>query len=153
MTIRLAKIDELDQICKLNTAVMENINQSCDDDLIPNFAQTEIGKKYFTESVKDTESCFLVAEENDQLVGYVNGGVKIIPYRQSRYFEIDNLGVLPEYSRQKLGTKLLEAITTWAQKHGYQKIYIESYAKNTDAINFYKHHGLSEINISLEKHI
>lgn len=94
---------------------------------------------------------FFVAEEKVILVGYINGGTKDITYRKAKYFEIDNLGVLPKYRQTGVGTKLLETVTSWAKENGYQKIYVSSYIKNQKAVAFYKNKGFQEIDISLEK--
>lgn len=153
MTLRLATIEDLESICKLNTKIMEQINQACDDDLVTNYAETEMGKNDFKEAIVEKADCFFVAEIDGELVGYTNGGLKEFAHRVSKYFEVKNLGVIPSQRRTGLGSRLLKRITAWAKEHGYQKIYIESYFKNTPAINFYKKHGYHEIDISLEKTI
>ena len=153
MLIRPANVKDIESIRILNTSIMEKVNQACDTDLVPYFAQTEAGKHYFIEALERKDGCFFVAEDNNALVGYVNGGTKEVLYRKSKYFEIENLGVSPDYKRSGIGTQLLETITNWAKDHGYQKIYLESYIKNSQAIAFYKKHGYQEIDISLEKNI
>ncbi len=150
MKIRKAKIQEIDKIRKLNTAIFMS-NSAYDDDIIPQFADTEIGKKYFEKAIKRTDGCFFVAEENKQLIGYTNGGALDLAYRKSKYFEIENLGVLPGAKRKGVGTQLIEAIQTWAKEHGYQKIYLESYIRNKEALAFYRKQGYIDIDISLEK--
>ena len=150
MIIRLARIDELDQIRQLNSKIFAD-NEKFDADIILDFALTETGKEYFVSAVTNVEGCFFVAEENRELIGYASGEPKAIPYRKSKYFEIDNLGVLPDKKRSGIGSKLLEAATQWAKDNGYQKIYIESYFNNAEAVAFYKKHGYQEIDISLEK--
>lgn len=152
MTIRPARITELDKIRKLNTRIFVK-NAKYDKDIIPRFAETKVGEKYFCEAINREDGCFLVAEKDGELVGYVNGKALDILYRKSRYFEIENLGVLPEMKRQRLGTKLLEEVTKWAEENSFQKIYVESYAKNKEALAFYRMHGYKDIDISLEKSI
>lgn len=153
MTIRPATKKDIEPIRVLNTKIFEEINTRCNPDIVPQFAQTQAGEKYFIDAFNRADGCFFVAENHEGLIGYVSGGAKPFTYRKSRYFEIDNLGVTPEYQNQGIGKQLLNTIASWAKDHGYQKIYIESYFKNTKAIAFYKKHGYQEIEISLEKEI
>lgn len=150
MTIRQAKKSDLKAIRELNTAIFVR-NAEYDDDMLPNFALTDEGKKYFEEAIVRSDGCFFVAEDNGRLIGYVNGGALELPYRKCRYFEIENLGVLPSEKRKGLGSKLLQFATEWAKANGFQKIYIESYARNEEALAFYRKHGYQDIDISLEK--
>lgn len=152
MTIRPATLEDLEPLRQLNTLIFE-INHQFDPDFVKNFAQTETGKKYFIDAITDKLSCFLVATNENTIIGYTSGSPKDTPYRYSRYLELDLLAVHPDYQKQGIGEKLLDSITAWAKDHGFQKIYVESYFKNTAAINFYKNHGYSEIDISLEKSI
>lgn len=153
MTIRPATIKDVEKIQRLNTQIFEEINTSCDDDYSPAFAESKAGKDYFKAALKRTDGCLFVAEDKGNLIGYVNGGTKDISYRKSKYFEIENLGIVPEYRGQLLGSQLLETITNWAKTHGIQKIYVNSYFQNTPAIYFYKKHGYQEIDVSFEKAI
>lgn len=153
MTIRPATFKDLDNILTLNTQIFEDINQSLDNDLVPHFSQTNQGIQYFKEAISNTQGCFFIAEDKDQLIGYTNGTPKDLPYRRSRYFEIENLGVLPQYQNQGIGTKLFNTITQWAKDHHFQKIYILSYAQNHTAINFYQKHGYQIVDLGLEKEI
>jgi len=152
VTIRKATISDLPAVKELNKQIFIK-NPKYDDDAIENFAHTPQGEKYFTEAIKSKKGCFLIAEEDGQMVGYTNGEEKKVSYRKSRYFEIDNLGAIPEKKRQGIGKKILNAITNWAKKKGFQKIYLNCYAKNKEALSFYRSNGYSEIDICLEKKI
>lgn len=150
ISIRQAELTDLDSLRKLNEKIFID-NPKYDDDFITNFALTEEGKKYFEEAIERKDGYFLVAEEDNEMVGYINGGTKDAPYRKSRYFEIENLGVVPEQKGKGIGKMLLEKITSWAKEHGYQKIYLNCYAKNSEALAFYRHNGYLDIDICLEK--
>lgn len=153
MIIRPAKIEELDKIRILNTRIMEVVNQASDDDLVPKIAETEAGKEYFTEAIKREDGIFLVAEVEGKLIGYVNGGPKDMFHRKSKYFEIENVGVVPDFRGQGIGKELMEQITELAKLGGFTKIYVMSYYRNAKAVGFYKSLGYKEIDISLEKSI
>ena len=152
MTIRPATIKDLESIKKLNSKAFVD-NTLYDSDALPHFSTSKAGSNYFAEALNRKDGCFFVAEDKGKLIGYVNGGAREFNYRQSKYFEIENLGVIPSHHRQGIGTQLLESITQWARDHGFQKIYIESYANNIGAIAFYQHHQYQPIDICLEKTI
>ena len=87
------------------------------------------------------------------MVGYVNGAKLDLPYRKSKYFEIQNLGVIPERKKQGIGSMLLEKASVWAKNNGFEKIYLNSYIKNSEAVNFYRSKGFEDIDVCLEKKI
>ena len=150
ITIRQATIEDWGKLRELNQKIFVN-NPSFDKDLIVDFALTPQGENFFKEGITRQDGCCLIAEENDHMIGYTNGGAKEIPYRKSKYFEIDNLGIIPELKGKGLGKQLLEAITSWAKDHDYQKIYVNCYAMNKEAIDFYRKNGYENIDICLEK--
>ncbi|PIY80538.1 MAG: hypothetical protein COY80_02125 [Candidatus Pacebacteria bacterium CG_4_10_14_0_8_um_filter_42_14] len=152
INIRQATIQDLEKILELNQRVMAKI-PSFDEDLVPNFTLTPQGKNYFREDITRPEWCFLIAEEGGRIIGYTNGGLIDFLHRKSRYFEIQNLGVIPEMQRKGLGKQLLESITSWAKEHGYQKIYLNCYAANEEALSFYRKNGYQDIDVCLEKKI
>lgn len=149
--IRQATVDDLEKVTELNHKIFVN-NSDYDDDLIVDFDQTPEGKAHFKKAIEEQNGCFLILEEDGQMVGYANGNpIDYFPFRKSRYFEIHNIGVIPEMKGKGFGKMLLEAITAWAKEKGYQKIYLNCYAKNSEAIEFYKRNGYSEIDVCLEK--
>lgn len=150
--VRPVSCDELEKLIELNKRIFIN-NPKYDEDLIVDFADTDIGRKFFAESINNKNGVCLVAEEDGEFVGYVSGGRKEVPYRRGVYFEIDNLGVVPEQNGRGIGRMLMESVTNWAKENGYTKIYVESYARNMDAISFYRKNGFNDIDLSLEKKI
>lgn len=152
LNIRGATLEDLEDIKNLNSLVMFE-NPSFDSDIVEDFAHSTAGDKYFKEAIEDKEGIFLVAEEDGKLVGYINGRKTDFMYRKSRYFEIENLGVIPQTKRKGFGSKLMEDFTKIAKDRGFQKIYLNCYAKNQEALEFYKHKGYIEIDTCLEKNI
>lgn len=150
MTIRNVLPNEWQALQVLNNEVFVD-NSAYDPDLVTDWAHSEAGEQYFKELVEDKDCLCLVAEnEEGKLVGYIAAAPKPISYRKSKYLEIDNMGVIPAYRSQGVGTELIQACKAWAIERGYQKLIINSYAANAKAIRFYKKSGFSEIDISLE---
>jgi diamine N-acetyltransferase len=152
MIIRQARKDEIKKLQDLNDKAFAD-NPNYDPDLDLNWAQSDEGKKYFTNAVNSSDNYFLVAEEKSTLVGYLAAAPKHFDFRKSNYIEIENLGIIPEYRSKGLGKKLIEKCLKWAKEKGYQKAYLRCYFKNTHALSFYKNNGFSEISVSLEKNI
>jgi ribosomal protein S18 acetylase RimI-like enzyme len=152
MKVRKVNKKDLERIKKLNTEIFFN-NIEYDHDAIESFAQTNRGAQYFKQAMEDKSGIFLVAEEKGELIGYINGSEMDLSYRKSRYFEMSNLGVSPKHKRKGVGTELLKQFTKEVKKRRFQKIYLNCYAKNTEAINFYKASGYKTIDICMEKEI
>lgn len=150
--IRLATVKDLIALRELNKKVMVN-NPKYDDDFVAGFEDSSDGEKFFKDMIERADGCCFVAEEDGHLVGYVNGGAKKMVAHKAKYFEIDNLGVVPEKKRQGLGTRLLEVVTEWAKERGYEQMYLNSYSKNTGALEFYRKNSFREIDVSLKKAI
>ena len=150
--IRQATIEDLEAVKELNTKAFA-ANPKWDPDAVRNWASTREGNKYYKEALEDKDGYFVVCEEGGKLIGYANGTRMEITYRKSKYFEIVNLGVVPEKRRSGVGKALLEEIAKWAKAQGYEKLYLDSYIKNKQALEFYKKNGFQEISISLEKNL
>lgn len=150
MHIRKVRQDEWPALQILNNAVFVD-NIQYDPDLVADWAFSDAGKKYFQELVVDPESvCFVAEDESGSLVGYLAASARNFSYRKSKYLEVDNMGVLPEYRSQGIGVQLMSACKEWAENNGYDKIFVNSYSKNAKAIAFYKKCGFAEIDVSLE---
>lgn len=150
MEIRSATIDDFENLVELNKSIYIN-NPSFDDDLNPDFMDTNEGKEYIKESITDPNGICLIAEEGGKFLGYTSGSRKPIPWRRSKYFELINLGIIPEAKGKGLGKALLVEIEKAAKAAGYEKIYLDCYAKNIEALDFYRRNSFVEIDVSLEK--
>jgi len=152
ITIREARKDEIPQLQLLNKEALA-ANETYDADAIPDWGITEYGKTFFTNLLNTPTSCCFVAEIDGTLVGYIGASEKIVTYRKSKYVEIDNIGIIPAYCSQGIGSMLITACKQWAKEKGYQKIYVNAYIANSKAIAFYEKHGFTKIDVSLETFI
>lgn len=152
INIKRANKNELQDLQELTTKIFYD-NLKYDPDFDMKWAQSEKGKTYFTDYINNPDSCFLIAEENHNNIGYVAAGPKSIPYLKSKYVEIEHMGVIPKYRSKGIGTLLINECLKWAKSQGFQKAFVNTYFTNTLAIAFYKRNGFSEIDISLEKNL
>jgi ribosomal protein S18 acetylase RimI-like enzyme len=81
--------------------------------------------------------CFLVAEEDEEIRGYLNMVVQ--PRDASGW--IKDLTVAGRYRRLGMGSELLGAAFRWAREQGLHAILLETQTKNYPAICFCRKHG------------
>lgn len=149
--IRQAKSDEWKLIQKLNNYVFL-ADKDNDDDLDLNWPFSDKGIKYYKDLASGKWGHCLVAFAGKEAVGYVALAVKdFYGYRKSKYIEIENIGVIPEYRSQGVGNKLINAATKWAREQNATKLYVSAYWGNKKAINFYLKNGFYEIGLEMDK--
>jgi ribosomal protein S18 acetylase RimI-like enzyme len=117
------------------------------------WAQSLVGKKYFTDVVNNQDMICLIAEDDNTPVGYVAAKPKEFSYRLSKYLEIENMGVSPNYRSKGIGSRLIKKVLELAKKKGFQKIYVSAYSNNVKAIDFYEKNGFKKIDAGLERSI
>jgi len=95
---------------------------------------TTLGKDYFLQTIKDEYSYFLVAKENDKIVGYISSTL-------DTYAEILNFFVVSEFRGKGIGNKLLNCVIQKAQDSKCKSIYLEVNEINENAIALYLKNG------------
>ena len=82
---------------------------------------------------------FLVAERDGQIIGYINGSVRVntkveVLPKQETYLEIENIYVRPEYRDRHVGGDLLEQLLTVAEQNGIKRFVVSTVTKDMDRI-------------------
>jgi len=150
--VRLANKNDLEIVQDLDQEVFVD-NQKYDSDLKMDWTKSSEGINYFTNLLNDPESCCLIAEDAKKPAGYLTAAPRKITYFKTKQIEITGIGVTPKYRSQGIGSLLIEKCIVWARARGYKKAYVNSYVKNTEAIEFYRRNGFSEIDICLQRDI
>ena len=91
------------------------------------------------------ESCFLLAERDERLVGYAAvgvGGTESTLEVGSRVGELESLCVLPEERGHGVGGRLMDAVFEELRRLGVEEITIAVMEGNDDAWRFYERLGL-----------
>ena len=92
---------------------------------------------YITENTKDI---ILVAEQDNEVIGYIHGS----PY-ETLYFDslINILGfvVKKDYRNIGVGNVLINSLEDWSKQNGYSGIRLVSGDDRADAHRFYEKHG------------
>lgn len=141
VTIRKANNKDWKIVQAIEHTVIE-ANMQYDPDMDINYSNSEAGIKYYKDSIASKDLCVLLAEADDVPAGYLIGGKFGYPYRKVIYGEIQGMGVVPEFRRMGLGSKLINEFREWAKSKGYQKLYVNTYFDDPRAVNFYKSQGL-----------
>lgn len=91
----------------------------------------------YHESIEDTSSHMLVAEENDKIVGF--GSV------DTQDEEVTAIYVSPEHARGGVGSELLGRIEEIAVEHGLESLELVA---SLNAVEFYKEEGYTSVEVS-----
>lgn len=83
---------------------------------------------------------FLIAEISGKLVGYVITRVAIWPWRR-RTGGVTSIAVHPDYRRQGVGRKLMQAAAEFLSRSGAITVDLEVSLRNSTAISLYKSLG------------
>lgn len=150
MVIRQVLPSEVKTLQSLNSDLLAD-NSKYDPDLMPDWSQSEEGKKYFTKALNNNDAICLIAEDNGIPVGYIAATPREYGYRQSKYIEIDNMEVSAHSRSKGIGSQLINECLNIAKQKGYQRVHVNSYYANTKAVEFYVKNGFKRIDISLEK--
>ncbi len=80
----------------------------------------------------------IIGQQGEKVVG----GLTV--YVMHRYFSdnpiayVYDVGVLPEYQRKGIGNKLMSFLTSYCKLNGFEDVFVEAEADDTQAVNFYK---------------
>lgn len=141
ISIREAGSKDWKAIQRIGVTVFE-ANKKHDPALDMEWPFSEAGVKYYQSAVSKRDNCRLIAEVDGLVTGYLIGGKFVYSYRKVVYGEIQDMGVLPEYRRRGIGTKLVNEFRKWCQAKGYSYLYVNTYYEDSRAVRFYKKQGM-----------
>lgn len=137
MIIRRVTMDDLEEVVNLESAAFKMTKEQTKNDMMGRI-----------ENYPDT---FLVAQEDGKVIGHIFGPAFNKRYiedelyfenhpnqKDDRYQMVLSLAVLPEYRKQGVATKLIEAMTQEARKQNRQAISLTCLPK---LIKFYEKRG------------
>lgn len=137
---------ELDHSCSTDY-VWQMFLEEVEDTLTTSFRQARLPRstKVLYPRTGDTliqswqlHSCFLVAEWEEQLVGYAN--IREEPSQETAW--VADLIVDRPHRLRGIGTALLRASREWALERHLKRLIVETQTKNYPAISFLQKRGL-----------
>lgn len=113
----------------------------------------------FVENLKDFEGKCFIAEVAEKPIGFIYGLIakqseeNLLEVAPTRLGVVKELFVQEEFRKQNIGQQLLSALEDYFRKSGCDSIWIEVFAPNLVAHNFYKTHGYADREIGMLKMI
>ena len=143
LNIRQACIEDISVIKKLQFQLYEYHQANLPDDFL---SPEEIEQKIDLHKIIESEkSIFLIAESNEQLVGYIFGELwdrKSWTLKQRKIASIEQIIVEPNFRSQGVGLKLIEAFEDNAISKGGEELWLEVYSFNESALSLYRKAGI-----------
>jgi RimJ/RimL family protein N-acetyltransferase len=100
-------------------------------------------KNWINNANKNPDALVLVAEMNDQIVGFLF--FFPIPKRKAAHIGEFGVNVHPAFQKLGIGRKLTEALLEWARKNArIEKVFLNVFASNDKAIQLYRNLGFRE---------
>lgn len=91
------------------------------------------------EDALDDSSFFLVAEDNDKLVGYISAQrERLKRVAHTAYIVV---GILKKYTNQGIGTAFFQYLDAWAQEKKVSRLELTVVCENEAAVHLYKKAG------------
>ena len=149
MLIRKATLEDLPRIQELNNELFELEIANFDKYLIKNWPLSKEGKEYFENAIR--ESFVVVAEIENQVVGYLLGEESDIPYYNFKIAELCNMCIDSNYRKQGIGNALYKEFERFYNEHGITHFIVTASFKNESAKAFYKKMGFEEANSTFIK--
>ena len=149
MVIRKAKLKDLQRIQELNNELFELELASFDKYLIKDWPLSDEGRKYFEGAIK--ESFVVVAEIENQVVGYLLAEESDIPYYNFKIAELCNMCIDSNYRKQGIGNALYKEFERFYNEQGISHFIVTASFKNESAKAFYKKMGFEEANSTFIK--
>ena len=109
ITIRQATLSDLDEMLAIEEATLS--------------LEEALSRQSLEESIRKTADTFLVAGDENQLVGYILGEAQSI---HPKWIEVKSLTIHPNHREQGLGTLLLAALKQVTVELDYQGILLQS---------------------------
>ena len=128
ITIRQATLSDLEEMLAI-----EEANPSSEESL---------SRQSLEESIRKTADTFLVAGDENQLLGYVLGEAQSI---HSKWIEVKSLTIHPDHWGQGLGTLLLAALKQVTVELDYQGILLQS---PDELLSYFEMNGFVEEEVS-----
>ena len=152
ITIKNATINDLQKVQELNLKLFEKEHKEYDSLLNLKWTFGEVGTKYYQDRISKEDGCVLVAIVDDEIVGYLCGGLKKAEeYRNLPIVaELENTFVLNEFRSQGIGKQLYNEFINWCKTKNVGKLRVEASAQNELAIKFYRNNNFKDYTLILE---
>ena len=149
MIIRIANDNDIDN--NLLKLYIEGFNMHYEKrkDIFIKKTNEEL-KKDLINVLKSREKIILVIEVDNIIIGYVKFKYNI---KTTRSIWIDEIIIDKDYQKKGYGKMLITEVTKFAEKNNYQRIELNCWSFNKDALKFYEKIGFTQQRIIFEKEV
>jgi ribosomal protein S18 acetylase RimI-like enzyme len=141
MDIRQANSGDIDAIRRVaRESLAKSYGHALDDELIDSVVEKWYGADDLSSELDDPDTYFVVAEEGDEVMGFVQS---YVVSRREVIGEIDWLHVAPDHRGKGIGTDLLAALETELLGRGVERLEGTVLAANEMGTEFYDEHGFT----------
>ena len=151
INIRKSKKCDIEKILKLAEELYQ-AELPFDKNLNPNYYTNQKAKDDLQKSISSRKRTFLVAEENDNLVGYVDGYIIEEVYIEKVAY-LDHLCVSKKYRGRGIGKTLIDEFTKIMKEKGAKYIKLNAFENNIPAVSLYKKENFKEYSVYYMKEI
>ena len=145
MTIRFAAEEELDRVNELRKQVNDLHVQGKPDTFKPGFSD-EL-RDFIHTIYRDPDKKILVCERDGAICGFAvlhRVTKPESPFKYGcEYLDVDEFGVDEACRRQGIATEMIRFIRTYAEKEGLDRIELNMWEFNRDALAFYESVGFT----------
>lgn len=152
MDIRKVKIEDYNQVIELY-AQLDDAERIFDSNLIDTHEVPEEQKKKIEKRIKSRKGIFLVAVEDENIVGLIDGYIIDSIYYKEKVGYLDHVCVDKKHRNKGIGTKLIEEFTKKMKTKNVAYLKLNAFENNTPAVNLYKKLGFEEYSIYYMKKI
>lgn len=150
MIIRKVSTKDLDAISNLYMQLNE-AESPFDNNLDKNYYHTEENKQRVLKEIRSRKQTFLVAEENHQVIGFINGYIDDSPYYIKKVAYLNNLCVDKNFRKQGIGKLLTNTFYEKMKEQGAKFVKLNAFKGNHPAVSFYEKEGFTEYSVYYQK--
>lgn len=152
MNIRKARIEDYDKIIELYKELYD-AEKIFDKNLSNIYNVSNKQKENILKRIKSRKEIFLVAEENNEIIGVVDGYIIDNNNHIEKVGYLDHLCVYKKYRKRGIGEKLIEEFTNKMRNKNVIYLKLNAFEKNLPATGLYKKLGFEEYSIYYMKKI
>ncbi len=141
MEIRKIVLNDLDEIFNL-------LNQ-----LYKNQLNYEKFKEIYKMKLNDKNSYYIVAIENNKIIGVLTSELQIKLHRAKKQSFIEDLIVDESYRNRGIGKALLQNAVDYAKNNDCEVIELTSYINNEKSHKFYQNNGFNKNSYKFKKYL
>ncbi|WP_071140785.1 MULTISPECIES: GNAT family N-acetyltransferase [Tissierellales] len=155
VNIRDAKKEDIDDIVKMWKELSDYHRNFLDYMHLTENWEENI-KNLYSEDLNDANRIFLIAEENNERIGFLRGEVRIalsnifiVP--KSGY--ISDIFVCQRFRGSKVAESLMNRAIRWFRRNGISNVRLNVNSENIRAIRFYNRIGFKRVNETLNLNV